>query len=69
MNISTDKIPLAITADDVPLGSHLIHFWNTEEEFERGVRFFEPAISDETQYCVISEPRYKRHRSHDWSGT
>jgi hypothetical protein len=53
VNISTDKIPLAITGDDVALGSHLIHFWNTEEEFERGVQFFEPAIPDETQYCVL----------------
>ncbi|HEX6649251.1 MAG TPA: MEDS domain-containing protein [Pyrinomonadaceae bacterium] len=51
--MSTDKIPLAITGDDVALGSHLIHFWNTEEEFERGVRFFEPASPDETQYCVL----------------
>lgn len=53
MKISTAKIPLAITGDDVALGSHLIHFWNTEEEFERGVRFFEPAIPDKTQYCVL----------------
>jgi hypothetical protein len=53
MKMSTAKIPLAITGDDVALGSHLIHFWNTEEEFERGVRFFEPAILDETQYCVL----------------
>lgn len=53
MRISTDKIPLAITGDDVALGSHLIHFWNTDEEFERGVRFFEPAIRDESQYCVL----------------
>jgi len=53
MNISTEKIPLAITGDDVALGSHLIHFWNTAGEFECGVRFFEPAVLDETQYCVL----------------
>lgn len=53
MSISTDKIPLAITADEVALGSHLIHFWTTDEEFQRGVRFFEPAIPDEKQYCVL----------------
>lgn len=48
-----DKIPLGITEDDVILGSHLIHFWNTEEEFERGVRFLEVGISDESQHCVL----------------
>ena len=53
MKISMDKIPLGISEDDVALGSHLIHFWNTEEEFERGVRFFDPAILDETQSCVL----------------
>ncbi len=32
MKVSIDKIPLGITEDDVVLGSHLIHFWNTEEK-------------------------------------
>ena len=36
MKASIDKIPLGITDDEVPLGSHLIHFWQTDEEFERG---------------------------------
>ena len=63
MNISTDKIPLAITGDDVALGSHLIHFWNTEEEFERGVRFFEPAIPDETQYAHLSRRHPLKNQS------
>ena len=34
MNIPTDM--LGIT-DEVPVGCHLIHFWQNEEEFERGV--------------------------------
>ena len=38
MKVSIDKIALGITEDDVVLGSHLIHFWNTEEGFERGVQ-------------------------------
>lgn len=53
MKISIDKIALGISEDEVPLGSHAIHFWKTEEEFERGVRFLEAGIPDETQYCVL----------------
>lgn len=48
-----DQVPLGITDDQVALGSHLIHFWQNDEEFERGVRFLEPAIADESQYCVL----------------
>ena len=48
-----DQIPLGITDDQVALGSHLIHFWQNEEEFERGVRFLEPGIANESQYCVL----------------
>ena len=53
MKGSPEKIALGITEDDVPLGSHLIHFWRTDAEFERGVRFLELGIADETQYCVL----------------
>jgi len=62
MKVSIDKIPLGITEDDVVLGSHLIHFWNTEEEFERGVRFLEVGISDESQYCVLFGHDEANHR-------
>jgi hypothetical protein len=48
-----NQIPLGITDDQVALGSHLIHFWQNEEEFERGVRFLEPGIANESQYCVL----------------
>lgn len=48
-----DQIPLGITDDQVALGSHLIHFWQNDEEFERGVRFLEPAIANQSQYCVL----------------
>ena len=41
MKVSLDKIALGITEDEVPFGSHLIHFWHTGTEFERGVRFLE----------------------------
>ncbi|MGC2015892.1 MAG: MEDS domain-containing protein [Candidatus Acidiferrales bacterium] len=53
MKISLDKIALGITDDEVPLGSHLIHFWHTDGEFERGVRFLELGIDDESQYSVL----------------
>jgi DcmR-like sensory protein len=48
-----DKIPLGVTQDEVPLRSHLVHFWRTEEEFECGVRFLQLGIADESQYCVL----------------
>ena len=53
MKVSLNKIALGITDDEVPLGSHLIHFWRTDAEFERGVRFLELGISDESQCCVL----------------
>jgi MEDS: MEthanogen/methylotroph, DcmR Sensory domain len=53
MKSSPDKIALGITDDEVPLGTHLIHFWHTDGEFERGVRFLELGIDDESQYCVL----------------
>ena len=48
-----EEIALGITNDQVALGSHLIHFWQNEEEFERGVRFLELGIASESQYCVL----------------
>jgi hypothetical protein len=53
MKIPSNQIALGITEDQVALGSHLIHFWRTQEEFERGVRFLELGIADESQYCVL----------------
>jgi hypothetical protein len=47
------KIALGITNDEVPVGSHVIHFWRTEEEFERGVRFLELGIDDKSQQCLV----------------
>lgn len=46
-------IALGITDDRVPLGSHLIHFWRTDKEFDSGVRFLQLGIADEAQYCVL----------------
>jgi hypothetical protein len=49
----SDEITLGITKDQLALGSHLIHFWQNEEEFERGVRFLPLGIENESQYCVL----------------
>jgi hypothetical protein len=49
----TDELGLGITGDQVALGTHLIHFWQSEEEFERGVRFLQLGIENECQYCVL----------------
>ena len=53
MRDPTYEIALGITNDQVALGSHLIHFWQNEEEFEHGVRFLELGINNESQYCVL----------------
>jgi hypothetical protein len=46
------RIPLGITDDEVDLGSHLLYFWEKDEEFERGVRFLEPGLRAR-DVCVI----------------
>jgi len=51
--MSDGKIALGITEDYVSLGSHLIHFWKTEEEFESGVRFLQLGIENESEYCFL----------------
>lgn len=47
------KIPLGITEDDVALGSHLVYLWQTDEEFESGVRFLQLGIANKSEYCVL----------------
>jgi hypothetical protein len=46
------KIPLGITLDNVALGSHLIYFWDSDEEFEQGVRFLDPGLG-RSEHCII----------------
>jgi MEDS: MEthanogen/methylotroph, DcmR Sensory domain/Putative zinc-finger len=46
------RVPLGITDEDVNLGSHLLYFWENDEEFERGVRFLEPGLRAR-DVCVI----------------
>jgi len=47
------KIPLGITEDKVALGSHLVYLWQTDEEFESGVRFLQFGIANQSEYCVL----------------
>jgi len=45
-------MPLGITGDRVPLGSHLIYFWESDDEFASGVRFLELGFSN-GEHCVL----------------
>lgn len=47
------KIALGITEDDVALGSHLVYLWQTDEEFESGVRFLQLGIANQSEHCVL----------------
>src|SRR6478672_6986239 len=47
------KISLGITEDDVALGSHLVYLWQTDEEFEAGVRFLQLGIANKSERCVL----------------
>ena len=44
-------IPIGITGDRVPLGSHLIYFWESDQDFDRGVRFFQPGLG-RGEHCI-----------------
>jgi hypothetical protein len=63
MKTSVDKVPLGITEDEIALGSHLIHFWQTDEDFERGVRFLEIGIHDDSQHFVLFGHDEANHRA------
>src|SRR5262245_32912883 len=39
-----EEIPVGITEEHVALGSHLLYFWESEEDFARGVRFLHPGL-------------------------
>jgi hypothetical protein len=45
-------IPVGITGDRVELGSHLIYFWESHREFERGVSFLYPGLGA-GEHCVV----------------
>ena len=49
---SAAGIPVGITDDRVQLGSHLIYFWESDQDFERGVRFLYPGLG-QGEHCVV----------------
>jgi len=46
------EIEVGITNDRVALGSHLLYFWENDEEFARGVRFLYPGLG-RGEHCII----------------
>ena len=44
-------LEMGITGDRVPVGSHLIYFWETDPDFARGVRFFYPGLG-KGEHCI-----------------
>ena len=57
--VSLGKIALGVTDVEVPRGRHLIHFWHTGSEFERGVRFLALGIAKELQGSRLSRGVHK----------
>ncbi|MBS1851523.1 MAG: MEDS domain-containing protein [Acidobacteria bacterium] len=49
---ASDEIPVGITGDRVALGSHLIYFWERDDDFARGVRFLYPGLG-KNEHCVL----------------
>ncbi len=47
-----EKIPAGITDDSIPLGSHLIYFWENDNDFERGVSFLYPGLG-KGDHCIL----------------
>jgi len=47
-----NEIAVGITDDNVPLGSHLIYFWDNDDTFERGIRFLYPGIG-QGEHCIV----------------
>jgi len=47
----TAEIEMGITGDRVPVGSHLIYFWESDQDFARGVRFFYPGLG-KGDHCI-----------------
>ena len=47
-----NEIPVGITDDRAELGSHLIYFWESDDDFARGVRFLYPGLG-KNEHCII----------------
>jgi hypothetical protein len=49
---AANEIAVGITDDRVTLGSHLIYFWESDDDFARGVRFLYPGLGKK-EHCII----------------
>ena len=47
-----ELIPMGITDDRIPLGSHLIYFWDSDDDFKRGVKFLNPGLG-QGDHCIV----------------
>lgn len=59
-----DEVSIGITENVVPVGSHLIYFWQSNAEFESGVRFLYPGLGKD-EHCVIFGHAEALHRVHE----
>lgn len=46
------EVPLGIADGTVPLGSHMVYFWQDETEFRKGVKFLEAGLTN-NEHCVV----------------
>jgi hypothetical protein len=46
-------VPLGISDQLVNLGSHVVHFWTDESEFQVGIDFLKPAFRNTKDHCVV----------------
>lgn len=46
------EVPLGIAEGTVPVGSHMVYFWQDEIEFRKGVKFLEAGLTN-NEHCVI----------------
>jgi MEDS: MEthanogen/methylotroph, DcmR Sensory domain/Putative zinc-finger len=56
-----ELIPLGITEERVRLGSHLIYFWEGDEEFRRGVKFLNPGLGQQEHSIVFGHDEAIEH--------
>jgi hypothetical protein len=47
-----EEVEIGISEGTVPVGSHLIYFWQSNAEFEAGVRFLYPGLGRD-EHCII----------------
>ena len=49
---TSQKISLGLRSEKADLGDHIAYFWESDKEFDEGVRFIEVGL-DEGDFCVL----------------